>query len=150
MSKMGQYFLQLQEQGKVPWEPIGDNDDVQDREECKVPWQIEQPVEGHSAVGHGVPIQRNQKEYLSLASYISRFNRNNQPKQFSMKTYPQEGVRIFRLEDSEVEDNQQVQSTRASDESTDTGQLQQRGERQVSDPVDRQPTQTNPVQIPSG
>ena len=97
-----------------------------------------------------VPIQRNQKEYLSLASYISRFNRNNQPKQFSMKTYPQEGVRIFRLEDSEVEDNQQVQSTRASDESTDTGQLQQRGERQVSDPVDRQPTQTNPVQIPSG
>jgi hypothetical protein len=50
---MGQYFLQLQEQGKVPWEPIGDNDDVQDREECKVPWQIEQPVEGHSAVGHG-------------------------------------------------------------------------------------------------
>ena len=53
MSKMGQYFLQLQEQGKVPWEPIGDNDDVQDREECKVSWQIKQPVEGHSLVGHG-------------------------------------------------------------------------------------------------
>ena len=66
-----------------------------------------------------------------------------------MKTYPQEGVRIFRLEDSEVEDNQQVQSTRASDESTDTGQLQQRGERQVSNTTDREssPADTEPTAL---
>jgi hypothetical protein len=98
---------------------------------------------------------QDKKEYLSLAAYISRFNKSHAPKQFKMRTLPtEEGVRIFRLEDLPQEelgdeDNQQVQSAPASGSRTVTGELYARGERQVGDPVDREssPADTEPTAL---
>ena len=98
---------------------------------------------------------QDKKEYLSLAAYISRFNKSHAPKQFKMRTLPtEEGVRIFRLEDLPQEglgdeDNQQVQSAPASGSRTVTGELYARGERQVGDTTDREssPADTEPTAL---
>ena len=97
----------------------------------------------------------DKKEYLSLAAYISRFNKSHTPKQFKMRTLPTEqGVRIFRLEDLPQEelgdeDNQQVQSAPPSRSRTVTGTLYARGERQVGDTTDREssPADTEPTTL---
>tara|TARA_R100001594_G_scaffold24026_2_gene47099 strand:+ start:11928 stop:12209 length:282 start_codon:yes stop_codon:yes gene_type:complete len=67
----------------------------------------ELPLEGME-VGDSTLVQTaDKKEYLSLAAYVSRFNKKHSPKQYKMRSIPTEdGVRVFRLEDVPTERDQ--------------------------------------------
>jgi hypothetical protein len=87
--------------------------------------------------------QLEKKEYLSLAAKLSRFNKSNFPRQLTMRTIRSEGIRIFRIEDAENENNEQAQSAGTSGSRTVTGSLYARGESSLHDPANRQSEETD-------